>query len=415
MKSPAPRATVDKADAPAADQGVALVDNRAVAVVQRQMQMAIDNSPRQVAQRQQAGAAAPPRNTTGLPDTLKAGVENLSGYSLDDVTVHYNSAKPAQLQAHAYAQGTDIHVAPGQEQHLPHEAWHVVQQKQGRVKSTLQMKGGTNLNDDAGLENEADVMGGRASLHTNPQQNGVALTLQVQPANVIQQVASRTFSEKDTARVQYNALVQNEKSSRINKELITQKRAIKGKITTEKVDGKWQIKPLGISMPPNLSINPTPNVALPGGANKAVLLGVDDLMRGHLVKAAWEGKNEIEQMTQWRQASEEVEWTNIEESAQEIAKTNASTYKGKETMLVHNVETEVDEPAIGNRLLGTDKSKIPVKWLKELAMNSNGADNIVNNIRTELNRMVTTAKMKVSGDTAGEITSQAHQGIEVKG
>uniref|UniRef100_UPI0035934C76 LirA/MavJ family T4SS effector n=1 Tax=Aquiflexum sp. TaxID=1872584 RepID=UPI0035934C76 len=61
----------------------------------------------------------------------------------------------------------------GQEKHLPHEAWHVVQQKQGRVKPTLQMskssgnpafagKGGVNVNDDAGLEKEADVMGGKA-------------------------------------------------------------------------------------------------------------------------------------------------------------------------------------------------------------------------------------------------------------
>jgi D-lyxose ketol-isomerase len=68
-------------------------------------------------------------------------MEKLSGYSLDDVKVHYNSAKPAQLQAHAYAQGTDIHLAPGQEKHLPHEAWHVVQQKQGIVKPTTEMEG----------------------------------------------------------------------------------------------------------------------------------------------------------------------------------------------------------------------------------------------------------------------------------
>jgi hypothetical protein len=101
-------------------------------------------------------------NTTGLPDGLKAGVENLSGHSLDDVKVHYNSDKPAQLQAHAYAQGTDIHVAQGQEKHLPHEAWHVVQQKQGRVKPTLQMKTGVAVNDDTGLEKEADVMGAKA-------------------------------------------------------------------------------------------------------------------------------------------------------------------------------------------------------------------------------------------------------------
>src|SRR5690606_2994375 len=101
-------------------------------------------------------------NNTGLPDQLKSGVENLSGYSLDDVNVHYNSAKPAQLNAHAYAQGTDIHIGPGQEQHLPHEAWHVVQQKQGRVKPTKQLKGKVNINDDSGLEKEADVMGAKA-------------------------------------------------------------------------------------------------------------------------------------------------------------------------------------------------------------------------------------------------------------
>jgi hypothetical protein len=101
-------------------------------------------------------------NKTGLPDRLKTGIENLSGMSLDDVKVQYNSDKPAQLRAHAYTQGTDIHVASGQEKHLPHEAWHVVQQKQGRVKSTLQMKNGIHINDDKALEKEADVMSANA-------------------------------------------------------------------------------------------------------------------------------------------------------------------------------------------------------------------------------------------------------------
>ena len=99
-------------------------------------------------------------NKTGLPDNLKIGIENLSGYSMDDVKVHYNSSKPAQLQALAYTQGTDIHVAPGQEKHLPHEAWHVVQQKQGRVQPTIQLQG-VNVNDNESLEREADVMGGK--------------------------------------------------------------------------------------------------------------------------------------------------------------------------------------------------------------------------------------------------------------
>ncbi len=100
------------------------------------------------------------KNNTGLPDSLKKGIENLSGYSIDDVKVHYNSEKPAQLHAHAYAQGTDIQLGPGHEKHLPHEAWHVVQQKRGRVKPTMQMKG--KVNDDAGLEKEAEIMGNKA-------------------------------------------------------------------------------------------------------------------------------------------------------------------------------------------------------------------------------------------------------------
>lgn len=101
-------------------------------------------------------------NRTGLPDSLKAGIENLSGISLDDVKVHYNSAKPAEVRALAFTRGTDIYLRPNQEEHLPHEAWHVVQQKQGRVKPTLQAKGMA-INDDKGLEREADAMGEKAT------------------------------------------------------------------------------------------------------------------------------------------------------------------------------------------------------------------------------------------------------------
>lgn len=107
----------------------------------------------------------PKPNNTGLPDQLKTGIENLSGISMDHVKVHYNSDKPAQLQAHAYAQGSEIHVAPGQEQHLPHEAWHVVQQAQGRVKPTVQMKADVPVNNDVGSETEADLMGEKAILN----------------------------------------------------------------------------------------------------------------------------------------------------------------------------------------------------------------------------------------------------------
>lgn len=148
------------------------VDNRSEAIVQRKLQELANNSPhaKKIAQLQamadnQSAQQQPiqkKENNTGLPNNLKIGVENLSGISLDDIKVHRNSDKPAQLQAHAYAQGTDIHLGAGQEKHLPHEAWHVIQQKQGRVKPTLQMKGGVLVNDETGLEKEADVMGQKA-------------------------------------------------------------------------------------------------------------------------------------------------------------------------------------------------------------------------------------------------------------
>ena len=104
---------------------------------------------------------APHPNNTGMPDNLKSGIESLSGFSMDDVRVHYNSSKPATVQALAYTQGTDIHVAPGQEKHLPHEAWHVAQQMAGRVSPTTNING-MPVNDNAGLEHEADVMGEKA-------------------------------------------------------------------------------------------------------------------------------------------------------------------------------------------------------------------------------------------------------------
>lgn len=50
----------------------------------------------------------------------------------------------------------------GQEKHLPHEEWHVVQQEQGRVRPTIQVKDGVDINDDERLEREANVMGAKA-------------------------------------------------------------------------------------------------------------------------------------------------------------------------------------------------------------------------------------------------------------
>lgn len=100
-------------------------------------------------------AEARQENNTGLPDNLKAGVESLSGLPMDDVNVHYNSSKPARWGALAFTQGADIHVGPGQEEHLPHEAWHVAQQKLNRVRASASLNG-EKINTDPALEKEAD-------------------------------------------------------------------------------------------------------------------------------------------------------------------------------------------------------------------------------------------------------------------
>jgi hypothetical protein len=207
--------TVDSQIQSSGESTFQFVDNRPEAITQRQLQEIANNSPQvsqlrafqemannspQAKQSAQLQAMAnnhsskeqqpfqKKENNTGLPDNLKTGMENLSGMPLDDVKVHRNSDKPAQLQAHAYAQGTDIHLGPGQEKHLPHETWHVVQQKQGRVKPTMQMKGKVNVNDDVSLEKEADVMGARALLSSFTSTNKESTNSQVMNSKTIQRL-----------------------------------------------------------------------------------------------------------------------------------------------------------------------------------------------------------------------------------
>ncbi|MEK8051056.1 DUF4157 domain-containing protein [Ideonella sp. DXS22W] len=117
---------------------------------------AADAGQRQTAQR---ARQARPGGGAPLSPGLQAGIEHLSGLPMDDVRVHRDSAQPERIGALAFAEGRDIHLAPGQERHLPHEAWHVVQQAQGRVAATRQHAGGTAVNDDPALEREADAMG----------------------------------------------------------------------------------------------------------------------------------------------------------------------------------------------------------------------------------------------------------------
>jgi hypothetical protein len=120
-----------------------------------------------------AAPVAPVINRTGLPDGLKSGLEHLGGVHLDDVRVHYDSPEPGRINALAFTRGRDIHVGPGQQAHLAHEGWHVVQQKQQRVRRTHWLDQ-VPVNDDAALEAEADRRGQQAQAQAHGGQSSRA-------------------------------------------------------------------------------------------------------------------------------------------------------------------------------------------------------------------------------------------------
>jgi hypothetical protein len=149
----------------------AFIDNRPQTIAQRKLQMLANEKAGVIQQKEVKPAKFPANLPTGalqgvvqqksaLPEQIKAGAESYSGIAMDDVSVFYNSSKPTQLQAHAYAAGNEIHIAPGQEKHIAHEAWHVVQQKQGRVSANKTLNG-AGINTQESLESEADAMGSR--------------------------------------------------------------------------------------------------------------------------------------------------------------------------------------------------------------------------------------------------------------
>jgi|GEM_PF-3167030 len=168
--------------------------------VQRKVDLEEEEKKKQASQR----VVQKKENRTGLPDNLKSGVENLSGLDMSDVHVHYNSSKPAQLNALAYAQGSQIHVAPGQERHLPHEAWHVAQQKSGRVQANTSVAGEP-VNDSPALESEADVMGARANRYVSENTAG--------PAQSTQRMADGSLETSDPHQLKCVNCEEDEKKS----------------------------------------------------------------------------------------------------------------------------------------------------------------------------------------------------------
>ncbi len=103
----------------------------------------------------------PSSNPNGLPIELVDGFLATTGHDLSNVLVHKNSDQPQKMGALAYAQGNDIYLGTGQEEHLGHEAAHIVQQREGRVTATTEIAG-LPVNDSPELEHEADALARQA-------------------------------------------------------------------------------------------------------------------------------------------------------------------------------------------------------------------------------------------------------------
>lgn len=104
-----------------------------------------------------------------LPSEVRTKMETAFSADFSDVRVHIGH-EASSLGAIAYTWGTNIHFAPGQynphtlqgQKLLGHELWHVLQQKQGRVRNPF--GGGVAVVQDHALEAEADRMGIKAAM-----------------------------------------------------------------------------------------------------------------------------------------------------------------------------------------------------------------------------------------------------------
>lgn len=105
----------------------------------------------------QQQAPRPQVQPNGLPQNLQRQMNGQP--DLANVRVH-QGGQQQQQNAHAFAQGNQIHLGNGQN-HMGHEVGHVVQQAQGRIGPNGLANG--QIHDDPALERQADLMGARAN------------------------------------------------------------------------------------------------------------------------------------------------------------------------------------------------------------------------------------------------------------
>ena len=133
-------------------------------------------------------SASPPAGER-LPAAMVDGIARLSGFDVSATRIRRRSDAPGRIGARAFTFGTEVHLGPGHEDRLAHEAWHVVQQSQGRAqRKSVVGVGGVGINVDPSLEREADTMGAQATETAAP-----AGTADARPASVGEPVLQGDF------------------------------------------------------------------------------------------------------------------------------------------------------------------------------------------------------------------------------
>jgi hypothetical protein len=148
--------------------------------------------------------------STKLPEEVQGKMENSFGQDFSAVKFHKDSTSAVDLNARAYAEGENIHFAPGEynpstkvgQELIGHELTHVVQQRQKKVGKGEVHGKGIEINQDSTLEKEADEMGKLAANGENTQVAGEGFGIQTQKAP-----ATPTKEELDEIVTRYNNMV----------------------------------------------------------------------------------------------------------------------------------------------------------------------------------------------------------------
>ena len=111
-------------------------------------------------------SASPIQRAAEEESGIKEQMSQALGHDFSDVNIHTDSKAATNVGALAYTQGKDVHFAPGQfnpdttqgKELIGHEFKHKEQQDNNRVQATTEVNG-MPVNDDKGLEKEADDAG----------------------------------------------------------------------------------------------------------------------------------------------------------------------------------------------------------------------------------------------------------------